>query len=241
MSKKSTLEDIISDSNKKGRGRISKGDIPLSYTKEVEEYFNTIPYAKEWLNSIVRRRGSSIRSQQNYIAYLVHVSKVTGIKDFRKIKYENINNYDNLMHQWGMATRTRRQALSVVCSHLQYSEILDLKLVNKINKELKPGEPRDEHRQYLSDIPNVIQTWNDYIDSLKNKYNKFTLRILSDCGLREEELVTRNIEDFDVDNLCIHVVGKGKKYRKVEFVEDHEERILKVYYQYLRKRKSPKS
>jgi site-specific recombinase XerC len=231
-----TIDDVV---NKKGRERTSKGDIPLSYTKEVENYFNTMPYARQWLNSIVRKRGSSIRSQQSYIACLVHVSKVTGIKDFRQLTFEEINNYDTKMWDWGMAPRTRRVSLSVVNSILQYSEISNLNLVNRINKELRPREPKDDHRRYLSDIPNVIQIWNDYIDTQKNKYNKFVLRLLTDYGLREEELVTRNLEDFDIDNYCIHVVGKGNKYRKIEFIEGYEERIIKAYYQYLQKRKTP--
>ncbi len=233
------LEDIVKKSNKKGRARTSKGDVPLSYSIENEEYFNNIPHAKEWLNSIVRRRGSSIRSQQNYIARLTHVSRVTGITDFKKLTFEDVNRYDTLMWEWGMAIRTRGGNLSVVNSLLQYSEILNLKLVNRINKELKPREPKDDHRRYLSDIPNVINIWNDYIDSQKNKYNKFILRMLTDYGLREEELVTRNLNDFDADNLCIHVVGKGNKYRKIEFVDGFEERILKAYYQYKRNRKEP--
>jgi site-specific recombinase XerC len=53
--------------------------------------------------------------------------------------------------------------------------------------------------------------------AFEDRRDEAIIRLFIDCGLRQAELTHLNLEDIDLDQMVVHVVGKGRRPRAVPF------------------------
>lgn len=138
-----------------------------------------------------------------------------------------VRNYLKILSDLKYNNSTIARKLSSLRSYFTYllaNKKIKKNIFNLINN------PKKEKK-----LPNFLtyQEFEDLIFSIDNndiyaKRNKLILELLLASGLRVSELVNIKLEDIDINNKSIRVVGKGSKERIVYF-NLHTETSLKDY------------
>lgn len=147
--------------------------------------------------------------------------------NYLKITKEDVRKYLKYLDQKNYKNNSISRHLSSLRTF--YSYLVNEKIIeNNIFKNI--SSPKKEKK-----LPNFLQ-YNEIekmldICSLENDLgirNRLIIETLYDTGLRVSELVNIKLEDIDINNKEIRVLGKGNKERIVYF-GDYEIEILELY------------
>lgn len=143
--------------------------------------------------------------------------------DYHSISYQEITNYLVYLKQIGLGNSSISRNISALRSLYNYyvrNKIVStnpFKLISGIKKEKK--------------LPNFIQ-YNEFEDIVKNCgdddlgiRNRALLELLIASGLRVGEITKVKLDNLDLNNRSIRIVGKGNKERIVYFGEYAKESI----------------
>lgn len=92
----------------------------------------------------------------------------------------------------------------------------------KVRKKLRGHVTLEEYKQII-----------DYLEAKKDYRGLALFSLLFSSGMRLSEVYGLNIDDFDMDNKMVRVLGKGEKERDCLFSEEAKNYLL----QYIRSRK----
>ena len=184
--------------------------------KKYEEY---LLYEKKYpLNTV----NSYISDISFFLSYISSMNKK--VTDVDK---NIVRNYLKILSDLKYNNSTIARKLSSLRSYFTYL-LANKKIKNNIFNLI--NNPKKEKK-----LPNFLtyQEFEDLIFSIDNndiyaKRNKLILELLLASGLRVSELVNIKLEDIDINNKSIRVVGKGSKERIVYF-NLHTETSLKDY------------
>ncbi len=184
--------------------------------KKYEEY---LLYEKKYpLNTV----NSYISDISFFLSYISSMNKK--VTDVDK---NIVRNYLKILSDLKYNNSTIARKLSSLRSYFAYL-LANKKIKNNIFNLI--NNPKKEKK-----LPNFLtyQEFEDLIFSIDNndiyaKRNKLILELLLASGLRVSELVNIKLEDIDINNKSIRVVGKGSKERIVYF-NLHTETSLKDY------------
>ena len=184
--------------------------------KKYEEY---LLYEKKYpLNTV----NSYISDISFFLSYISSMNKK--VTDVDK---NIVRNYLKILSDLKYKNSTIARKLSSLRSYFAYL-LANKKIKNNIFNLI--NNPKKEKK-----LPNFLtyQEFEDLIFSIDNndiyaKRNKLILELLLASGLRVSELVNIKLEDIDINNKSIRVVGKGSKERIVYF-NLHTETSLKDY------------
>lgn len=184
--------------------------------KKYEEY---LLYEKKYpLNTV----NSYISDISFFLSYISSMNKK--VTDVDK---NIVRNYLKILSDLKYKNSTIARKLSSLRSYFTYL-LANKKIKNNIFNLI--NNPKKEKK-----LPNFLtyQEFEDLIFSIDNndiyaKRNKLILELLLASGLRVSELVNIKLEDIDINNKSIRVVGKGSKERIVYF-NLHTETSLKDY------------
>lgn len=192
----------------------------------------------DFLNYCIFEKGLSDRTKASYhndLEIYRNFLKRNGVSYVTKITSENIKEF--LKERENEETTTIAHNLTVIKNFHTY--LLKEKIV-KINAaefierpKLRKSLPKAlslEDVDKLLDIP--LETPFDY-------RNKAMLELMYGCGLRVSELVNLEINDIDVTNCLIRILGKGSKEREVplgEYSIHYLKEYLKVREKLLKKK-----
>lgn len=192
----------------------------------------------DFLNYCIFEKGLSDRTKASYhndLEIYRNFLKRNGVSYVTKITSESIKEF--LKERENEETTTIAHNLTVIKNFHTY--LLKEKIV-KINAaefierpKLRKSLPKAlslEDVDKLLDIP--LETPFDY-------RNKAMLELMYGCGLRVSELVNLEINDIDVTNCLIRILGKGSKEREVplgEYSIHYLKEYLKVREKLLKKK-----
>lgn len=187
----------------------------------------------DFLNYCIFEKGLSDKTRESYQNDLVVYSeflKDNGIDEVNHIKSSHIKDF--LKERSNEETSTIAHNLTVIKNFHAYLLKENIVRVNEAEfierPKLKKALPKTlsvEDVDKLLDIE--LKTPFDY-------RNKAMLELMYGCGLRVSELVSLEINDIDMTNCLIRIVGKGNKEREVPIGE------YSIYYlkEYLKVRES---
>ena len=172
----------------------------------------------DFLNYCIFEKGLSDKTKLSYkndLKMYFEYLKKQGVTIVDKISSDNIKNY--LKYRSDEESSTIAHNLTVIKNFHTY--LLKEKIVSKDVSEfierpkLRKSLPKSlsvEDVDKLLDIP--LNTPFDY-------RNKAMLELMYGCGLRVSELVNLEINDIDMTNCLIRIMGKGSKEREVPLGE----------------------
>ena len=187
---------------------------------------------EDFLNYCVIEKGLSIKTKESnnndlkiYNLYL----KNNNINKVDKITKEDINNF--LKERNKEETSTIAHNLTVIKNFHTYllkENLTKNNIIEQIESpKLKKRLPKALNVEEIDNLLDIkLSTPFDY-------RNKAMLELMYGCGLRISELVNLEINDIDITNCIIKVLGKGNKERYIPIGE------YSIYYLklYLEKRK----
>lgn len=147
------------------------------------------------------------------------------IIDFRKIKYDNINDYLKYLDNEEYSKYSITRKISSIKKFHHY--------ISKKN-DIEDVSLKIDNIRFYKNLPNVlaIEEVDKLLDiPLENEFdyrNKAMIELMYGTGLRVSELVGLNLSDVDLEKGCLRCLGKGSKMRVVP-IGDIALKYLKKY------------
>ena len=192
----------------------------LTKIKEIDEFV-------EYLELVLNFSKHTINSYQEDILSFYEFIFSNG-KDINDVDSNIIRDYLSYGLEKGLTKVT-------LCRHLSslrhfYSFLFDQKIV-KVNPFLFVSSPKKEIRYpralYIEQINNLLEKNYQRDDELMIR-DQCILELMYASGIRVSELINIKVEDIDIANRILRVLGKGKKERIVPFNKTTQ-KILKQY------------
>lgn len=179
-------------------------------------------------NKSERTIASYNQALKKFFEYLNIHFNLDGMKEYKKIDRKIIKEYLVYQNKKGLASSTLNQTLYAIKSYFAWL-CEDMSLIEN-NPAVQIRAVKVPYRQSESCSIEDIQKIFAYIKKRNGLRNKAILSIAVICGLRCEELVNLDLDDYYVENGFdfIHIIGKGNKERTVVLSPNCAE-ILREY------------
>jgi len=204
---KSALDDFLKDKETGGRS-----------PKTLSNYRETLTSFLWWLGENGKPGTITAFSKENLRDFLYYI-KTTPVRfggkstaSRRLMKANTVNAYWRILRVFGY--------------WLEREELIEKNPVKRLD------QPKREKRQ-PEDLPNEIlaKVLESFDDSFTGIRNKTIIMMFLDTGMRLDELVNLDVDQFDLDTRWANIIGKGNKERKICLSPDMLEqlrRYLKV-------------
>lgn len=182
--------------------------------KYLIEYLDYIKYVKKYSDKTVESYKNNLDKFINYIKN----------KDLLKVNQSDlegfITTYDNLDH------KTIAHYVTVLNSFYKY--LLDSEYINSNPVETIKHPKVNVHLPVFLNEEEINRLLNIDLNTAYDYRNKAMLELLFCSGLRVSELVNLKVQDIDLENANIKVMGKGSKERVVP-IDDEAIKHVKNY------------
>lgn len=161
-----------------------------------------------------------LRSEKHYsthtlAAYQRDLEKLLKTVDvpLESVRGHHVDGFVAKLHAGGLAPRSLQRALSSVRSFFNY--LVDIKIL-AANPAVATRAPKTQNK-----LPNVLdadraaQLFSSTATTDLEKRDRAMLELLYGSGLRLAELVGVNLDDLDLADGFVRVIGKGRKVRQV--------------------------
>lgn len=173
---------------------------------------------EDFLNYCIFEKGLSDRTKESYRNDLLVYKdflKDKGIDDVSKIKSDHIKAF--LKERNNEETTTIAHNLTVIKNFHTY--LLKEKLVkDNVSEFIERPKLRKALPKTLS-IEDIDKLLDIELNTPFDYRNKAMLELMYGCGLRVSELVNLEINDIDIYNSLIRIMGKGSKERDIPIGE----------------------
>lgn len=183
---------------------------------------------KEFLDYLEFERKYSDKTIKNYEIDLTHLKDYCELKklDYLKLSYDDVSLYVINAQKSGYKSTSINRLLSSLRSFYNYlikKDITDANPFELVNN-LKTEKRLPNYFKY-SDFEEMLKTLDD--DKPLTLRNALIIELLLSTGLRVSELSDIKIDDMDLKNNEIRVIGKGNKERIVYYRDNTK---TKLYY-----------
>lgn len=183
---------------------------------------------KEFLDYLEFERKYSDKTIKNYEIDLDHLKDYCELKklDYLKLSYDDVSLYVINAQKSGYKSTSINRLLSSLRSFYNYLIKKDITNVNpfELVNNLKTEKRLPNYFKY-SDFEEMLKTLDD--DKPLTLRNALIIELLLSTGLRVSELSDIKIDDMDLKNNEIRVIGKGNKERIVYYRDNTK---TKLYY-----------
>lgn len=173
---------------------------------------------EDFLNYCIFEKGLSDKTKDSYRNDLIvyrDFLKDKGISDVTKIKSDHIKEF--LKERCDEETTTIAHNLTVIKNFHTY--LLKEKIVNdNVSEFIERPKLKKALPKTLS-VEDVDKLLDIKLDTPFDYRNKAMLELMYGCGLRVSELVNLEINDIDMTNCLIRIMGKGSKERDIPIGE----------------------
>lgn len=198
--------------------------------KHIENFLNYLALEKGYSHNTIDSYGRDLKGLFNFLK-----------KDWREVRKEDILSYLRELQKKGISQRSSSRALSAFKTFFKYLILEGVIKVNPLSgikgmrqtKSLPAYLTMEEVEELLS-LP-------DQSSSI-GKRDKAILELMYATGLRASEIVELRMEDLELDEGFIYVMGKGGKRRMVptgELALKYLGIYLRVRGEFLHERNSP--
>lgn len=176
--------------------------------KELENYLNYLKYDKNYSDKTITNYRIDIEDYLNYLN--------TECLDFKNIEYEDLIGLFNHFEKLNLSNKSIRRHVSSLKGFYKYLNSRDIVDNNPFNY-VTPAKKETRLPRYLSN-----EELLEIFDSLEINDNydlrdRLILELMYATGIRVNELVNIKLEDIDLANQSIRILGKGSKERLVYF------------------------
>ena len=175
---------------------------------------------KDYKNFLKERRNFSYNTINAYIKdicdLLYFINKDKEINDFTLINYHHIRKYVVFLKQERYADRTIARKISSFRVFFKY--LIQQELINNNPAEyvqipkIKKGLP---DFLFFEEVIKLIDSFKENKPIIKR--NQAIVELLYGTGMRVTELSSLNVDDINLDDDIIKVMGKGSKERIIPF------------------------
>lgn len=187
---------------------------------------------KEYIMNIKINENKSDKTVKNYLGdlerYLNYLS-TEGIDDCENITYEIINRFIVYQASFKASSSIARLASSIRSFHKFLAFRYDVKDPS-LNISVKNKQTR---LPVFADIDEINQIMHSFDNSENGILNHAILELIYCCGLRVSEACHILINQVDLKNKMVRVIGKGNKERMVPIPEESLG-ILNTYFHIVR-------
>ena len=173
---------------------------------------------EDFLNYCIFEKGLSDKTKDSYRNDLIvyrDFLKDKGISDVSKIKSDHIKEF--LKKRSDEETTTIAHNLTVIKNFHTY--LLKEKIVNENVSEFIERPKLKKALPKTLSVEDVDKLLDIKLDTPFDYRNKAMLELMYGCGLRVSELVNLEINDIDITNCLIRIMGKGSKERDIPIGE----------------------
>jgi len=193
--------------------------------KEVADFLDFLMLEKNFAQN-------TINSYRRDLTNLVNFLEAKGIKLWEQITKNVLTEFSRELASHRLSASSRRRAISAVRSFFKY-------LSQQKNLEENPAEALESpkvgrplpHFLTIEQVNTLVQQPN--VSTPLGLRDRTLLELLYATGLRVSELISLKLEQVDIEQGLIRVIGKGKKERIVLFGEISKEWLMK-YLNYAR-------
>lgn len=156
----------------------------------------------------------TIDSYKRDIVHLLQYLQKTGVKSIEEINVENFRRYIRFLDNFSYANRTIIRKYS---SFINYFKFLEKKgiMANNLSQQLIPPQKNQRFFSFLSIAEACKLMASIDLDSDAGKRDKALLELMYSTGARINEIESIKLNDIDLSNQEIKVIGKGNKQRIV--------------------------
>lgn len=175
----------------------------MLFTEAIEKFINNL--------EITNKSNQTIIGYRKELKYFVGFweEKYNYPPEIEDISEEQIEEYLKYKRDKGMATTTVARALHILSSFYKFLCKRKMCSVNPTNFVDSIRVTRNR-REFLTK-----EEFETLIENTENELMKYIFVTLFNSGLRVSELTNLKIEDVNLDNRLIYVIGKGNKYREI--------------------------
>jgi len=187
--------------------------------EKMEDYLKYLKYERNYSDNTIINYKDDLVDFQFYLA--------REMLEYDKLESNDINNYLVTLYdrQYGKSSISRKIAcLKSFYKYLQKENAVDFNPMNSV-KTLKKDKRLPKFIKY-PDLELILDSIQ--INNFKGQRNKLIFELLYSTGIRVSELVSIKLDDIDLYNQTILILGKGNKERIVRFGEYAKE-ILELY------------
>lgn len=179
---------------------------------------------EQYLISLNNTRSGSINTNESYrrdISRFITFLDINQIHDFKDVDKHIVYDYINVLRS-GNITNSKlsessiSRAMSSLRSFFKYLCQNDICTNNPFllvhQNKLKRKLP---NILSFEEVDTLLKSF-DLNDNIELR-NRTMIEMIYACGLRVSELTNVNVNDLDLDNMIVKVMGKGKKERIVPF------------------------
>lgn len=166
-----------------------------------------------YLQSIKRY---SVHTQQNYhrdLQALAEFLSQRQIGDWQQVSEKELRGFAASLHQKGLVAKSIQRTLSAVRGFFRYLAGNGLVQVNPAEGIRAPKAGR--HLPQVLDVDQLDHLMSFPVEDAISARDKALLELVYSSGLRVSELVSLNLQDVDIRNASLTVVGKGNKTRNL--------------------------
>ena len=173
---------------------------------------------EDFLNYCIFEKGLSDHTRDSYkndLEVYENFLKNRSIYDVSKIRSEDIKDFLKIRNNEESSTVAHN--LTVIKNFHAY-----LLKENIINKDVSEFIDRPKLRKTLPktlSVEDIDKLLDIKLDSAFDYRNKAMLELMYGCGLRVSELINLTLNDIDMTNCLIRILGKGNKEREIPIGE----------------------
>lgn len=186
-----------------------------------------IKFIDSFLDTLQNLSPHTRAGYQRDLKHLLEYCRSQGIKSWQKLDGRQMRTFVAWRHRKGIGGKSLQRNLSAIRKFYRYLVEQGLARQNPANGILAPKSSRKLPKAL--DVDQTAQLMNIEGDDQLVLRDKAMLELLYSSGLRLSELINLNIEDLDLRDATVTVLGKGRKTRKVP-VGSHAILALKQWF-----------
>jgi len=201
----------------------------MNVQQEIENYLKCCQYQKKLSQKSIKAYAIDLKQFVSFIGY----------EDEQCLTKAAILSYISGLHKVYSPKTVKRKlaSLRAFFNYLEFEEIVEINPLRRIKTKFQ--EPKVLPKVIsLEIIERLLLAVHKEHNHAKTEYRKFvTLRdmaiveALFATGMRVSELCSLRVEDINLANGCIHIMGKGSKERIIQIGNGEVLAILGEYYQ----------
>jgi len=201
----------------------------MDVKQEIKNYLYYCKYQKKLSQKSIKAYSIDLKQ---FISYF-------GFEEEQSLMKTGICSYISELHKIYSPKTVKRKlaSLRAFLNYLEFEEIVKINPLRLIKTKFQ--EPKILPKVIpLEVIEKLLLAVHQECEKAKTEYKKFsTLRdvaiieVLFATGMRVSELCSLKVEDINLANGCIHIMGKGNKERMIQIGNGEVLSILSEYYQ----------
>lgn len=197
------------------------------FHQQVSEFIDYLQYEKRYSLKTVQAYQSDLEQ------FFLFQQTQLNIRNYTEIKHTHIRSWLAYLSQEKLVARSINRKISTLKSFYKFlirNEKIEInpmaKIISPKNKKTLPEFVQEKQMSHLLNIE------NHYKNDFKTFTEHLILELFYQTGMRRAELMSIQVENYDISNKALKVLGKGNKERIIPLQKE----MCELLNEYLEKR-----